>query len=106
MGTIKRADLARILSSELGCSKALARPAVDTAFEALIGAISQGNRVEIRGFGAWTVKETNARPDARNPKTGERVFVPARRKVAFKPGKILKEALSRSPASEEILDQG
>ncbi len=51
MGTVKRADLARILSSELGCSKTLARPAVDTAFEALIGAISRGNRLRFGGLG-------------------------------------------------------
>jgi len=101
MGTVKRSDLARILSLDLGCSKTLARQAVDVAFDSLSESICQGTRIEIRGFGAWMVKETNVRPDARNPKTGDRVYVPARRKVAFKPGKILKEALSRPVAPEE-----
>lgn len=94
MRTVKRADLAQMLSREVGCSKGLARQAVDAAFDALIDAINRGERIEIRGFGAWTVKRTNPRPFARNPKTGERVSIPVRRRVAFKPGKILKQALS------------
>jgi len=58
-------------------------------------AIIEGNRIEIRGFGSWRVKATKAKPGARNPKTGAKVYVPARRKVLFKPGKILKEELGR-----------
>jgi len=61
----------------------------------LSDALIQGHRIEIRGFGGWTVKTTRPKPVARNPKTGERIFVPARRKVAFKPGRILKMALSQ-----------
>jgi len=72
----------------------MAKQAVDVLFETLAEAIVEGERIEIRGFGSWEVKRTNARPRARNPRTGEEVYVPARRKVGFKPGKILRDALS------------
>jgi integration host factor subunit beta len=52
-------------------------------------------RIEIRGFGVLEVKPTKPKPAARNPKTGEIVYVPARRKTHFKPGRLLKEELSQ-----------
>jgi integration host factor subunit beta len=52
-------------------------------------------RIEIRDFGVLEVKQTKPKPRARNPHTGEIVFVPARRKTHFKPGKILKQFLSQ-----------
>jgi integration host factor subunit beta len=52
-------------------------------------------RIEIRDFGVLEVKQTKPKPRARNPHTGEIVFVPARRKTHFKPGKLLKEFLSQ-----------
>ena len=73
-------------------------------FEELREAIIRGDTVEIRGFGAWKVKETKPRPNARNPKTGETIYIPARRKVSFKPGKILKEALFQ-PLEDQIVKE-
>ena len=52
-------------------------------------------RIEIRDFGVFEVKTTKAKPKARNPKTGETVYVPPRRKTHFKPGKLLKKELKR-----------
>lgn len=72
----------------------MAKQAVDVLFETLADSIIQDDRIEIRGFGSWEVKRTNSRPHARNPRTGAKVYVPARRKVGFKPGKILRDALS------------
>ncbi len=94
MQTITKADLAKILADETHCKNTLGKQAVDILFETLADAIVEGERIEIRGFGSWDVKHTNARPHARNPRTGAEVFVPARRKVGFKPGKILRDALS------------
>ena len=97
MATITKADLSRVVAEELSLTKTQAREAIDSLVQGLVDAIIQGNRIEIRGFGVWRVRETNARPNARNPKTGEIVSVPARRKVLFKPGKVLKKALSQPP---------
>ena len=50
-------------------------------------------RIEIRNFGVFEVKPTKAKPKARNPRTNEVVYVPARKKTHFKPGKLLKDFL-------------
>jgi integration host factor subunit beta len=52
-------------------------------------------RIEIRDFGVFEVKKTKPKPKARNPKTNEIIYVAARRKTHFKPGKLLKEALKK-----------
>lgn len=96
MATITKASLARYLSDNIGHPKTKALEAVDVLFEAMTSSICNGKRIEIRGFGSWEVKETKEKTQARNPSTGETVYVPARRKVMFKPGKILKRVLSRS----------
>ena len=70
---------------------------VDSLFEAMRDTLIEGNRIEIRGFGVLEVKDTKPKPAARNPRTGEVVYVPARRKTHFKPGKQLKEALHSAP---------
>ncbi len=95
MRTVKKADLAAVLTRDLKMKGTLAHRAVDAFVASLSDALMRGHRIEIRDFGVWTVKTTRPKPEARNPKTGERVFVPARRKVAFKPGRILKMALSQ-----------
>ena len=66
---------------------------VDSLFQIMREQLIEGNRVEIRGFGVLETKNTKAKPAARNPRTGEIVYVPARRKTHFRPGKQLKEAL-------------
>ncbi len=52
-------------------------------------------RIEIRDFGVLEVKPTKSKPKARNPKSGEIIFVPSRRKTHFKPSKLLKSFLSQ-----------
>ena len=73
---------------------------VDSLFEAMRDTLIEGNRIEIRGFGVLEVKDTKPKPAARNPRTGEVVYVPARRKTHFKPGKQLKEALHSAPSDQ------
>ena len=68
---------------------------VDTLFVNMREQLIQGHRIEIRGFGVLSVKDTTPKPAARNPRTGERLFIPARRKAHFKPGKQLKQALHK-----------
>ncbi len=52
-------------------------------------------RIELRNFGIFEVKPTKAKPRARNPRTNIEFYVPSRRKVSFKPGKIIKEVLQK-----------
>lgn len=66
---------------------------VDTIFEEITGALCNGDRVELRGFGAFSVKERSARM-GRNPRTGSSVFVEAKRLPFFKTGKALRDSLN------------
>ena len=99
--TITKRDYARILAEEMGLEKTRAMQFVAAFFQTMTETIIQGNRIEARGFGVFTVKNTNAKPDVRNPKTGEQVFVPKRRMVCFKPGKALRVELSKPVEIEE-----
>ncbi len=65
---------------------------VDGTFEAMIDALKNNDRIEIRGLGSFKVKEINSKL-ARNPKTGEKIEIPERKTVHFKMGKVLKNAL-------------
>ena len=66
---------------------------VETIFEEMTQALVEGNRVELRGFGAFSVKHRDARV-GRNPRTGEQVHVEAKRLPFFKAGKALRENLN------------
>lgn len=105
MKTVKKVDLVAVLVQDLKMKGTVAHRAVDAFVASLSDALMRGNRIEIRDFGVWTVKTTRPKPGARNPRTGERLFVPARRKVVFKPGRILKKALSQ-PLEEQKTGEG
>ena len=96
MATITKKDLARSVADAIGCKNNLTLQMVDSLFEAMRETLIEGNRIEIRGFGVLEVKDTKPKPAARNPRTGEVVYVPARRKTHFKPGRLLKEALHQA----------
>jgi integration host factor subunit beta len=89
-----RSDLVELLAARFG---QLTHHDADAAVKALLDAMSealmQGHRIEIRGFGSFSI---NRRPPriGRNPRTGERVDIPERRVLHFKPGKALREAVS------------
>jgi len=66
---------------------------VNTIFEEITNAMADGNRVELRGFGAFSIKQRDARM-GRNPRTGEPVPVDAKRVPFFKTGKELRDRLN------------
>lgn len=66
---------------------------VDTLFESVIGALKSGDKIEIRGFGSFRTRQRKART-GRNPKTGEKVEVPAKRVPFFKPSKELRDSVN------------
>lgn len=67
---------------------------VNTIFEEITSTLAEGNRVELRGFGAFSVKHRPARI-GRNPRTGETVNVPEKHVPYFKTGKDLRERLNK-----------
>ena len=84
-----RAELAANVASNLGVSKKLASKVVNAVFENISKSLSEGDKVELRGFGSFTVRKHNAR-QGRNPRTGDVVQVAAKKVPFFKPGKDLK----------------
>ncbi len=68
---------------------------VNIVFDAMCEALKQGEKVEIRGFGSFTIRERDAR-EARNPKSGEIVRIPAKKTPFFKTGKELRERVNNS----------
>ena len=72
---------------------------VGAIFDEITDALAEGNRVELRGFGAFSVKNRPART-GRNPRTGESVDVDAKRVPYFKPGKEMRERLNLGEAAE------
>ncbi len=67
---------------------------VNTVFDSMTDALKRGEKVEIRGFGSFTIRERGAR-EARNPKSGEVVSIPAKKTPFFKTGKELRERVDQ-----------
>ena len=67
---------------------------VDIFFDEITSRLAEGGRVELRGFGAFSTRQRDAR-QGRNPRSGESVAVPAKRVPYFKPGKEIRERLNK-----------
>jgi len=101
--TMTKKDVAKRTAKIVGERLSLTEKIVDGVFQALRELMSEADpevRIEIRDFGVFEVKTTKPKPKARNPKTGEIIYVPARRKTHFKAGKLLKEVLKQPLAPE------
>ncbi len=72
---------------------------VETVFDAVIGALKRGDKIEIRGFGSFRIRQRKPRV-GRNPKTGARVEVPAKRVPYFKPSKDLRDIVNPAESSK------
>ena len=88
-----KADLVEEVSRVKELTRKDSEVIVDTLFESVIKALKQGDKLEVRGFGSFRVRQRNARV-GRNPKTGEKVEVPAKRVPYFKPSKELKDLIN------------
>jgi integration host factor subunit beta len=87
---MNKSDLINSVKEESSLSRKDAERVVDTFFDTIAHTISTGNRVEIRGFGSFTVKNYKSYV-GRNPKTGAQIHVPPKKLPFFKVGKELKE---------------
>ena len=92
-------DLVATVASNSGLSKADAAKAVDAVFSSVTGALRQGDSVMLVGFGTFSVVDRKA-SIGRNPRTGERIQIPAARRPKFKAGKNLKQSVNISSSPE------
>jgi integration host factor subunit beta len=97
-----RSDLVAKLAERFGqLTQRDAEFAVKTILDAMSEALARGHRIELRGFGSFSI---NRRPPrmGRNPRSGEQVLIPEKLVPHFKPGKALRESVdARGPASDK-----
>ncbi len=84
-----KAELVDEVSRNSDLNKKDAEVIVQTVLDSIVDSLKGGEKVELRGFGSFRLRSRASR-QGRNPKTGEKVFVPAKRVPYFKPGKELK----------------
>lgn len=88
-----KAELVEDVARAAELTKKDAERLVEIVFESIIETLNQGEKIELRGFGSFRVRERGARR-GRNPKTGDPVDIPAKRVPYFKPGKEMKELIN------------
>ncbi len=88
-----KAGLVDQVAMQTGLPKKQAEVVVSTVFESIVDSLKAGDKIELRGFGSFRIRQRDSRT-GRNPKTGEAVEVPAKRIPYFKPGKDLREQLN------------
>lgn len=93
--TVTRAELVEAVAGAIGLPKTQAEVAVGTALDSIVEALRSGSTIELRGFGSFGLRRRGPRT-GRNPRTGDKVEIPAKRVPFFKPSKALHSLLNSS----------
>jgi nucleoid DNA-binding protein len=99
---VTKKEIVKTISDEIGLTQLKTKEIVQKTFDAIVDTLVEDKRIELRNFGVFEVKRRAARK-ARNPRTGEKVQVPEKFVVTFKPGKEMEERvreLERRAAEE------
>jgi nucleoid DNA-binding protein len=92
--TVTKKEIVKQISDKIGLTQLKTKDIVQQTFDAIVDALLEMGRIELRNFGVFEVKQRKARK-ARNPRTGERVDVPPKYVVTFKPGKEMEERVKK-----------
>jgi integration host factor subunit beta len=87
---VTKKEIVKTISEEIGMTQLKTKEIVQKTFDAIVETLVEDKRIELRNFGVFEVKKRAARK-ARNPRTGDKVFVPEKFVVTFKPGKEMEE---------------
>lgn len=90
---MNKSDLKKSLSAKLNMTEKQTGQAIDFIFESFSDALTNGDRIEIRGFGSFSVKDYDSYT-GKNPRTGEKIHIKAKKLPVFKVGKALKEKVN------------
>ncbi len=104
---VTKKEIVKTISEEIGLTQLKTKEIVQKTFDAIVDTLVEDKRIELRNFGVFEVKKRAARR-ARNPRTGEKVFVEEKFVVTFKPGKQMEERvaeLDRLAAQEAAATQ-
>ena len=99
MHTVTKKELVDRIAERTGAKHVLVKKIIQSFLDEIIEELSHGNRLEFRDFGVFEARQRAART-AQNPKTLQRVNVPAKRTVRFKLGRLMKEKLQVGRAGE------
>ena len=95
-----KADLVEKVAKEADMTKKDAEQLVEIIFDSITGSLNKGEKIELRGFGSFRTRQRKPRI-GRNPKTGDRVEVPAKKIPFFKPSKELKDLVNGDASAAE-----
>jgi nucleoid DNA-binding protein len=87
---VTKKEIVKQISDDLGLTQLKTKEIVQQTFDAIVETLIEVGRIELRNFGVFEVKRRKARK-ARNPRTGDKVDVPPKNVVTFKPGKEMEE---------------
>src|SRR3954454_11741470 len=107
-GPVTKKEIVKQISERIGLTQLKTKDIVQQTFDAIVDTLLEVGRIELRNFGVFEVKRRKARK-ARNPRTGDKVDVPPKNVVTFKPGKEMEERVrqmgDRIPLAEDIDDE-
>ncbi len=101
MANATKQDLIQDVTCATGIVKSKVRTVVEQFFDVVAESLAEGNTIELRGFGTFACKERKARP-ARNPRTGETVYLDSRSVIAFKFSSEVKDAVAQSVKPQTV----
>ena len=87
-------EMAQAIAEEMNLPQTLVKEIIQRVFDGIIDTLEKEGRIELRNFGVFEVKKRKPRK-ARNPRTGEKVMVPAKLVVTFKPGLEMEEKVKK-----------
>jgi len=87
---VTKNEIIKTISEDVGLTQQQTKKIVQKTFDSIIDTLAEDGRIELRNFGVFEVKKRAAR-NGRNPRTGDKVFVPAKYTVTFKPGKEMED---------------
>lgn len=99
-------EIVKKISEDIGLTQLKTKDIVQRTLDAIIRTLVTEGRIELRNFGVFEVKRRAPRK-ARNPRTGDKVYVPSKNVVTFKPGKEMEELVRKmDPDHLPLLDEG
>ena len=99
-----KAELVEKVANQINMTKKQTEDIVNTVFSSITDSLAEGNKVELRGFGSFRIRQRNARV-GRNPKSGQKVDVPSKKVPFFKAGKELRELVDEREAKEAAREE-
>jgi nucleoid DNA-binding protein len=106
IATVTKKEIVKKISEDIGLTQLKTKDIVQRTLDAIIQTLVSEGRIELRNFGVFEVKRRAPRK-ARNPRTGDKVYVPSKNVVTFKPGKEMEELVRKmNPEDLPLLEEG